>query len=529
MIRTPLTAPLATAYWWMADQRPGRSIPLAGAVERRFADSVARWCHDLNEAEPIDSPPRQRRVLVFTFVQRWVEMCTAIAFVLVHRNCSVDLVFVPQYWNRQTGPGTGWDRAIHERLVWRPLRGIRHPRLRAFSLEGVPRVPITAPLREELADQARTDVMYMQRKEALDLSGEDERPYLKRLARNIEVGERLASLIEKERYDSALIGNGLVLDGGAAYRTIRRSAVLPVTFEGWPGPNAIVASQGKPWSLLDVGADWAADEPHVLDQARRDRLRDLLDRRIRPQRSTRADSYQHVDDEEPASLRDRFALGDDVVVLLCTNVFWDSVFLAMTDHPFGSMSEWLVSTVRHLAGRDGVRVLVQTHPLERFWQAAETATSVLARSGLGRAPNVRILSPRDANTYSLMRVADVGSVYASTTGLEMAMCAVPVICGNRYHYAGKGFTYEPTSAQDYFAMLDSAVREPRRFRLSDRQVELAWCYADVFFHCLPKAFPWTLTSFRNDEVLDAERSMATVLSPAGQEQFGAVFDLLAGR
>ena len=531
IVRIPAAAPLAEALWWLADHRPARrTVKPATIPERRFADSLSRWLVDLGSAAPVVPMPPPRRVMVFTSVQRLVEMSTAVAVVLAHRNCDVDLVFVPRYWNRQVGSPSRWDRAIYERLVWRPLRAIRHPRLRAFSLDGVPEAEIPANVVEAMRGQARIDVMYIRRRESVYVDGTDAPLFRQRVARDVATARRVCTLLSAANYDTVLIGNGLVLEAGAVYRAVLRSAALPVTFEAWDKEQAIVASQGKPWSSYDLSDRWNAVDPHAPDAARAERVEALMASRAGRTVTAKGVTYQENAPEEPAVTRERLHIRPGVpVVLVCTNVFWDSIYLSMNKHPFPSMREWLVRSVRHLSGRTDCAVIVQPHPLERMSSSAETLEDIVLHAGLGDAPNVRILHPREFNTYSLMALADLGVVYASTTGLEMAMRGIPVLCGNVYHYSGKGFTMEPATESDYFGLMERVLADPAAYRLSRREIELARSYADLFFNELTRPFPWTLTKFRNDELLDSEHPMAEVLSAGGQRRYGPIFDYLAGR
>jgi hypothetical protein len=49
---------------------------------------------------------------------------------------------------------------------------------------------------------------------------------------------------------------------------------------------------------------------------------------------------------------------------------------------------------------------------------------------------------------------DVGIVYNSTVGMEMAYRGIPVIVGGDSHYRDLGFTYDPDSQKEYFALLN---------------------------------------------------------------------------
>src|SRR3546814_7471060 len=87
--------------------------------------------------------------------------------------------------------------------------------------------------------------------------------------------------------------------------------------------------------------------------------------------------------------------------------------------------------VRFLGGRDDCVVGIRAHPAEPMFDTPETAEALL-RSALPVLPaNVRFVPPHaPLNTFAIMQVADAGAVYASTTGLAMAMRGIPDVGGN---------------------------------------------------------------------------------------------------
>ncbi|MFU8772027.1 MAG: hypothetical protein ACNA8H_06375, partial [Anaerolineales bacterium] len=129
------------------------------------------------------------------------------------------------------------------------------------------------------------------------------------------------------------------------------------------------------------------------------------------------------------------------------------------------------------------------------------------------------------NTYDIVEAADLGLVYTTTVGLEMAMSGLPVIVVGNTHYRNKGFTLDPNSWDHYFGLLDQVIVAPDEFQLSKEQVESAWKYAYVFFFEYPLPFPWHLTRLSDDLV---EWPFERVLSQEGLVQFGDTFRYLVG-
>jgi hypothetical protein len=95
--------------------------------------------------------------------------------------------------------------------------------------------------------------------------------------------------------------------------------------------------------------------------------------------------------------------------------------------------------------------------------------------------NVRVVPPnRPINSYALMDLAQVGLVYASTVGLELAVRGVPVLVAGTAHYGAKGFTYEPQQRGDYKRLLARLMSGERTIP-PDQLRELAERYAHLFF------------------------------------------------
>jgi hypothetical protein len=102
---------------------------------------------------------------------------------------------------------------------------------------------------------------------------------------------------------------------------------------------------------------------------------------------------------------------------------------------------------------------------------------------------------------------------------------VPVIAAGETHYRGRGFTFEPSSWEEYFGLLEKILSDLPGHRLNQEQVETAWNYAYCFFFEYPLDFPWRLMHFWKDvEVWPLRR----VLSEEGQREFGQTFKYLAG-
>ena len=164
-----------------------------------------------------------------------------------------------------------------------------------------------------------------------------------------------------------------------------------------------------------------------------------------------------------AARRSAGALGLDErpVVLLATNVLGDSLTLGRQVFS-QSMAEWIARTVQYFAGRPDVQLVIRVHPGEVLTHGPSMVDVV--RQVLPRLPeHIRLIGPKEkVNTYDLIEVADLGLVYTTTVGMEMAMNGLPVIVTGQTHYRGRGFTFDPESWVTYFKTARPDARQAGR-------------------------------------------------------------------
>ncbi|MCX6983436.1 MAG: hypothetical protein NT118_01615 [Lentisphaerae bacterium] len=496
---------------------------------------MPRWLEETKSVTGIRSDSPRCKVLFFAYFQELVDYSLALASVLVGRNnVDMDFAWVPHGGNTETNSlrYPYWKRSV-ERLPSQP-----HPYLHLYNPENIVPAPITDEMRVISADQARADVSYILRRERIHIESDptDRRLYEYRQARNLEAVAKVARLLQQNAYDRVIMANGAITELGAVYRYVAGLGLPVSTFEMWDIAGTIVVSSGAPVMNVDTRRLWERDEPHVMSEERRARVERLIQARSRARATGVAVAYQPTDGLTqragiipPDQVRALLGLSPDrPVVLVCPNVPFDSMFYAERNRNFGTMWEWLVKTIEFLAQRTDCQVIVRSHPSEPQYNSDETTPSLIREFFPSLPAHITVL-PAEApiNTYAVMQIADLGLVYASTTGLEMAARGIPVVCGiSSQHFNQKGFTIDPESPEEYFSQIERVLHNPPAFRLTPRQIELAWCYADVYFNQWPRPFPWLAGRkfFRDVKAWPITR----MLSLEGNEKFGSVFDILLG-
>ncbi len=223
-------------------------------------------------------------------------------------------------------------------------------------------------------------------------------------------------------------------------------------------------------------------------------------------------------------VRQELGLDARPIALLAANVIGDSLTLGRQIFS-KNMTDWLERTIEFFAHSQDVQLVIRIHPGERYLKGPSVAE--VARRLLPVVPEfIHLVDAQNPiNTYDLIEIADLGLAYTTTVGMEMAMSGIPVVLGGETHYRSKGFTYDPSCWEDNFASTEKILRDPKSYRLSNEQVELAWNYAFRFYFEYPHPFPWHLLGFWDElETWPIQR----VFSAEGLEEFGGTFEALVG-
>jgi hypothetical protein len=184
----------------------------------------------------------------------------------------------------------------------------------------------------------------------------------------------------------------------------------------------------------------------------------------------------------------------DIAAGLFTNLTWDASLEAM-DIIFDSLFEWIKTTVEFVRDHPEILLVIKTHPAEAVYGTSEPVAKWI-RSEFNPLPdNLRVLDPdTNVSPYELLHDLDVGIVYNSTIGLEMAYSGVPVVVAGQTHYRGLRFTYDPDTVTDYKHLLDRLGS----LTMSPEQETRAERYAHLLFICehlsFPELFPDTAAS-----------------------------------
>ncbi|MCB1014596.1 MAG: hypothetical protein KDB10_05705 [Acidimicrobiales bacterium] len=301
-----------------------------------------------------------------------------------------------------------------------------------------------------------------------------------RSARRIAAGVEAA--LDRIRPDVVLLCNGLFLFEAVTWELCRRRGIDVVTYERGFIKETLVFRRGAPACLTELHDLWPRFADAALTPVEEARLDDYLDAR----RHGRRTIDRYWDDARFDAPERR---GSGRLVTLFTNLTWDSAVIGK-ERAYPSIQAWIVAAVEAFAARPDHELVIRLHPAEvklpGKW-TREPMADVLRKHFPTLPANVRVVEPEDpTSSYPLMEASDLGLVFTSTTGLELALAGVPVIVAGETHYRGKGFTVDVSTPEEFVAALDAALDDPGQFA-PDPQV--ARRYANLFFFAAPVPSP----------------------------------------
>lgn len=265
------------------------------------------------------------------------------------------------------------------------------------------------------------------------------------------------SLLDQVRPDVVVLCNGLFLFESVLWAVCRERGIPVVTYERGFIKETLILDVDEAAPLFSFDEEWAAARCRPLTAAEDAVLDTYLEDRRYGRRSL--DRYWESPDFSAPSARGE---GGRLAALF-TNLTWDSAVIGQ-ELAFASIQEWLVAAIALFATRPADRLVIRVHPAELKLPGKQTrepmAQVVHDRVG-ALPPNVRLVSAADdLSSYPLMEESDLGLVYTSTAGLEMATLGKPVVVAGRTHYGGKGFTHDASDPADFEAIVHRLLDDP---------------------------------------------------------------------
>lgn len=510
--------PYTVELYWQLVQR---TKPWQAHYNLDFLESVLPQA--VEQAKTLREQPSQvKNVFIFASLHYWIEFSTLLAVVLAGKGHNVTMSFLPYAeWDQPIQKFDLRRQNLYTRQVLFPASSI----LRVQSLLDVK--PLSKSLPNELI-KAVEDVSIFDAQYTLQVEDitKEESIYQIRSARNLEAAQNARTWLAAHKPDVVIVPNGTIQEMGVVYRVARHLKIPTVTFEFGDQRERIWIAQDSEIMRHETDDLWNAKGQEPLDDAQMERLQALFSARVNAKTwKNFARKWQETPTEGGEAIQKKLKLDDRPVILLATNVLGDSLTLGRQVFS-RDMAEWIEQTVAYFAEKEDVQLVIRVHPGETLTHG--TSMVDIVKDKLTEIPpHIHLVEPAEKiNTYDILDIADLGLVYTTTVGLEMAMRGIPVVVAGQTHYRDRGFTYDPQNWDDYFNTLNGLLGDLEHARLTQDRVELAWRYAYLFFFTFPKPFPWHLLDLEQD--LQA-RPVSFVMGEEGQERYNETLENLVGK
>lgn len=462
-----------------------------------------------------------KKIFIFSTLHYWIEHAALMGLTLAGLGHDVTLGYLPYHdWQNEINKFDLRRQNLYAEEVLAKAKELLKS-VSFLSLHTGYKV-IPEDLRERIKQITCFDSMYTLQVENVDRSSPI---YKLRLKRNMSAARDAYEYLRANKPDVVIVPNGTIQEFGVVYEVARYLDIRTISYEFGDQREHIWLAQDEKVMRQDTREMWEAYQAKPLTLQQKKRIQDLFEAR---RKASIWKNFSRLWQQVPAQgvelARKELGLDERPMVLLATNVLGDSLTLGREVFT-QSMEDWLEKTLQYFAGRKDAQLVIRVHPGEVLIHG-QSMLGVIQRVLPKLPSHIRVITPTEkVNTYDLIAAADVGLVYTTTVGLEMAMCGIPVIVVGDTHYRERGFTQDPHSWVRYHKLLKAILEEPQTYRLSDEQIDLAWAYAYRFFFNYPRPYPWHLVNLWEDY---SKRNLAQVTQSKEWPEFRAVFNHLAG-
>lgn len=529
----PWTAEL---YWLMRQ----RGQPLSRSFSMsKVEKTLPEWKKAVEESRrnipvEVNSETPFRNILIFATLRYWIEHGVLLGMGLAGLGHKVTLAYLP-YANWQK-PMNRFDQRRQDLYARNVLQNCS-PEIETISFyDGQPDPPkgslkrpygLPEELIQPIEDLTTRDVQYTLQVEEIDFN---DRLYHFRLGRNVRAAQASLAWIKSApaQPDVILIPNGSILEMGAVYSVACFLSIPVVTYEFGEQRERIWLAHNTEVMLQETEQLWEHTQDQPLDEEQMEKIQSLFAARQGASLwNNFSRQWQGQASQGGEAVREQLALDERPVVLLAANVIGDSLTLGRQVFS-QSMTEWLERTIQFFLElpASSYQLVVRIHPGEKITKGPSVA-NIVRRVCPQLPENFRLIEAVDpTNTYDIARIAALGLVYTTTTGMEMAMNGLPVIVTGKTHYRAKGFTIDPKDWDDYFQRINEVLSYPEGWTLDQNELDLAWHYAYRFFFDYPLPFPWRLINFWQELT---SHPLDQVLSEDGKAMYAEAFRCLTGQ
>lgn len=168
------------------------------------------------------------------------------------------------------------------------------------------------------------------------------------------------------------------------------------------------------------------------------------------------------------------------IIGILPNIIWDAQ-LEYKNNIFENMVDWIINTLKYLAHRKDIQVVVRSHPGEVYAdRVSKQLVKEVIRETFNEIPkNLKIIdADSDISSYSFANYCNTLIIYATKMGIEFSPFGNRIICAGESYIKNKGITLDPNSKEEYYNLLNKL---PNIQKPSVQNIERAKKYAYHYF------------------------------------------------
>ncbi len=192
--------------------------------------------------------------------------------------------------------------------------------------------------------------------------------------------------------------------------------------------------------------------------------------------------------EARAQLKEKLGIrNDNPIVCLFTHVNWDALF-EVADMIFPTGNDWAIESIRRMIDLKDLNWIIRVHPAETSLGSVGNVGDIISELFPSLPNHIKLLrADAEINSYGLFQLIDAGITICGTIGVELAVLGKPVVVAGGAHYSHKGFSFDATSQQHYFALLQTC-KDLKPLSESEQQLARRYAYSFLVERQIPLRF-----------------------------------------
>jgi hypothetical protein len=281
-----------------------------------------------------------------------------------------------------------------------------------------------------------------------------------------------------KKYDCVIVDHGLYIPQGIITEVAKNKGVsTKVMWQGYK-ENSLLLSDGVTYHkslITESEKDW---KQYNFTDSKREKILKYLEER----NSGLTDWFSF--NKQPDMDWEKFKIENKInkknIYTLMTNVIWDAQ-LKFEQNIFKDQMEWILTTLEYFKNKKDCNLIIRVHPAEiRGDVPSDQKIEDEIYKNYGELPeHIKLVKPDNKiSSYKLGKESNTILVYATKLSFELPCFGKNVIVSGEAFGKNKGFTYDPTSKENYIKLLDEL---PFKKELDKEIVSLAQRYAYHFF------------------------------------------------